>query len=213
MVVGESPGPEEDKIGRPFIGMSGKLLMRMFLHAHGTPLKDIPGISDNMKHLQVYLDKDLEPLQEAEASSTKEVPYQWEYLRDILCRHIYFTNAAMCYRETPKPTQKELHTCRDRLMAEIYLIDPQVILSVGLFAFKSLTGFKDKSPITKMHGFSQTITIPGKAIDTPYTMVPIVHPSFILREGGDKSPWLEKTFNVIAKTVACLGGVRELGNK
>ena len=30
MVIGEAPGAEEDKIGKPFVGEAGKLLDKMF---------------------------------------------------------------------------------------------------------------------------------------------------------------------------------------
>lgn len=40
MLVGEAPGADEDRLGRPFVGMSGQLLEKMF-DAIGLPRKDL----------------------------------------------------------------------------------------------------------------------------------------------------------------------------
>ena len=41
MIVGEAPGPEENKIGKPFVGRSGKLLDQILQAAHFDPEQDV----------------------------------------------------------------------------------------------------------------------------------------------------------------------------
>ncbi len=41
MIVGEAPGPEENKIGKPFVGRSGQLLDRILESAGFDPQKDV----------------------------------------------------------------------------------------------------------------------------------------------------------------------------
>lgn len=41
MIVGEAPGPEEDRQGKPFVGRSGQLLDQILEAAHFDPKKDV----------------------------------------------------------------------------------------------------------------------------------------------------------------------------
>ncbi len=41
MIIGEAPGPQEDKIGKPFVGRSGQLLDQILQAAHFDPEQDV----------------------------------------------------------------------------------------------------------------------------------------------------------------------------
>ena len=185
LLIGEAPGEEEDKSGNPFIGESGILLEALFE--------------------MVGIDRD----------------------------HEFLTNLVAC--RPPKnrdPSSLEIKTCWHRLINIIYIIDPILVVPIGAEALKAFASGRELS-ILKKHGevFSSchpTKRIPGDqmGLDTPgmlfprkdkekkeytldYDMIPIVHPSYILREDhiekgkplniGVPSSWCAKTLEDLKK--------------
>jgi uracil-DNA glycosylase len=110
ILLGEVPGDEEDKQGRPFVGPAGRLLD--------------------------------DALEEAGLS------------RD----DVYVTNAVKHFRWEPrgkrrlhkKPTSRQMEACKPWLMAEILVVQPEVIVCLGATAAQSMMGREFR--ITKHRG-------------------------------------------------------------
>jgi DNA polymerase len=89
-LIGEAPGAEEDRDGRPFIGPSGQLLVDL--------LREV-GVDRN---------------------------------------RAFLTNALKCRPPGRKGEPRELSNCREHLLREIELVQPKVIVCLGLAASQSL---------------------------------------------------------------------------
>lgn len=128
LFVGEGPGAEEDRLGEPFVGRSGKLLDRLLA----------------------------EELDMTRASC-------------------YIANVVKCRppsNRDPKPD--EISACRGWLDAQIELIAPRVVVTLGNFAARLL--LERSEGITKLRGRSYPF---GDAV-----LVPTVHPAYALRGGA-----------------------------
>lgn len=114
-------------------------------------------------------------------------------------------------RDCP-PLPPQMNACRDRLMEEIYLVDPVVIVSLGGTAAEALT--QGHVTITRDRGQTRHIEIPGGASTasltekrrvwgrkingvfsypvTPnavrYLLIPTFDPSYALKQIADKGP-------------------------
>lgn len=160
LFCGEAPGPDEDLKGIPFIGKSGRLFNNLLSHA---------GIDSRLT---------------------------------------YVTNVVACHPpENRDPTAAERNTCISRVHEIIYIVDPLIIVPVGKVAVQALC--RKDWPITEVHGsvFSSPtaqhcvtgdrvgINVPGKVFPLKfkrdgvnhnqhltYDMMPILHPSYLLRE-------------------------------
>lgn len=87
-------------------------------------------------------------------------------------KEVYFTRAVRCYPpEARSPTARELKACRPYIDEEIDLLKPQLIISLGAPALKSLMG---KSKITELHG--QLVAYRG------VPLIPTFHPAAALRD-------------------------------
>jgi DNA polymerase len=131
LVVGEGPGREEDRLGRPFVGRSGHLLDRLLAEEAG--------------------------LRRAE---------------------VYITNVVKCRppdNRDPKPA--EIASCRPYLDAQIDLIGPRVVLTLGNFSTKLLLATTDG--IRKLRGRAYPFGEAGAVL------VPTFHPAAALRGGGE----------------------------
>lgn len=187
MIIGEAPGETEDKYGLPFIGAAGQLL-DLYL-GQASWREDIQNLIDNVNS--------------ARRSDEKE-GYRRE-LRGKLLEEVYFTNAVMCRPpENRDPIPKELEACRPRLLEQIYLVDPVLILTAGRIATEALLG--KKVSITQSRGELFDIEIPGKLHPEQklkYPVLAILHPSYLLRKndfrqkGGDG----QKTYNDFIRTM------------
>ncbi len=131
LVVGEGPGREEDRLGRPFVGRSGQLLDRLL---------------------------------------AEEV--------DLQRGEVYIANVVKCRppdNRDPKPD--EIASCRPYLDAQIDLISPRVVLTVGNFSTKLLLDTTDG--IRKLRGRAYPFGNSGAVL------VPTFHPAAALRGGGE----------------------------
>jgi DNA polymerase len=132
MLLGEVPGDEEDKQGRPFVGPAGRLLD--------------------------------EALDEAGLGRGD----------------VYVTNAVKHFRWEPrgkrrlhkKPTARQIEACKPWLLAEILVVEPEVIVCLGATAAQSMLGREFR--ITKNRGKF------FKTEDAAWLMA-TYHPSAILR--------------------------------
>jgi DNA polymerase len=139
MLVGETPGDQEDRAGRPFVGPAGRLLNEV--------LKQI-----GLERKQVYV-----------TNSVKH--FKWE--RPERGKR----------RLHKKPGLREVVACRAWLEAEIFSVQPRLIVCLGATAAQSLFGRDFR--ITRHRGEI-------RATQWAEALMATYHPSAILR-APDKS--------------------------
>lgn len=152
MVLGEAPGAEEEKQGLPFIGASGKLLLKT-LEEYGFSRKTLY-ISN------VFWERPPEndvsyffcKKKTDEGKAMQFGLYKNQYLRAEWQNQIY------------------------RLSDEIEAIKPEMILTVGAIPLWALTG---QTEVSKLRGKPRIVAGPVK---NKYTvMFPTFHPAYVLR--------------------------------
>ena len=158
-IVGEAPGKDEERIGRPFVGGAGKILDGMLLEA-GIDRRDC--YITNVMHIR---------------------PVNNDFGE-------FYEDAG---RKIPG---KLLIDGNDRLLQELNVVKPNVVIALGNEAMKSLTG---KIGITKYRGsILQMIAtaVPGIArqgiggtiqyerfpVHYMLKVVPTIHPAAIMRQ-------------------------------
>jgi DNA polymerase len=108
---------------------------------------------------------------------------------DVPRESVFVTNLVMCRPpDNRDPIKVEREACLARLHAQIYLVDPLLIIPVGKLAMKSLMGNQWQA-ITKLHGKIGEVKIPGQLdhvrVDADkgivYQAMPIYHPAYVLR--------------------------------
>lgn len=99
---------------------------------------------------------------------------------DIKQDEVYITNAVKCALVPGVPLKEEwIGPCLPYLLAQITLIKPKVIVTLGADASNALLGQPLDTKIGGMRGK------PHKYAETIY-VIPTYHPSYILRGGGVK---------------------------
>ena len=89
---------------------------------------------------------------------------------------VFIANTLMCRppgNRDPQPV--ELDSCRPYLLEKVRLIEPKVIVTLGNFATKLITG--DQTGITKVRGRPQTHRLGERTV----RVFPILHPAAALR--------------------------------
>ncbi len=135
--VGEGPGQEEDRTGRPFVGRAGELLTKM-IAAMGLTREDV-----------------------------------------------YICNMVKCRPpENRTPAPEEVLACWSHLVAQLQIVRPRVIVTLGNPATQNL--LRTAVGITKLRGQWQTLdeAIPSLA-GTP--VMPTFHPAYILRNYSEET--------------------------
>jgi DNA polymerase len=129
MVVGEAPGEQEDRLGQPFVGPSGKLLDRMLAAIGVSRQADAPP--------DASLDDVAAP--PGAASSEKKL------------RGVYIANVLKCRPPANRnPQPDEVACCEPYLRRQVALAQPKIILAMGRFAVQSLLQTTD--PIGRLRG-------------------------------------------------------------
>lgn len=129
MFVGEAPGEEEDKTGRPFVGRAGQLLNKM-IEAIGLAREDV-------------------------------------YICNVL-------KTRPPNNATPTPTEAAL--CEPYLLEQIGIVAPEVIVTLGLPATRTL--LKSDESMARLRGRWGSLALPdGRAIP----VMPTYHPAYLLR--------------------------------
>lgn len=96
-------------------------------------------------------------------------------------------------RDRP-PDEEETTACSDYLLKQIEIIQPEVIITLGNPSTRFL--LKIKEGITRVRGnWFDYKGIP---------VMPTFHPSYILRNGGEKSPLKKEVWDDIKKVIARL---------
>jgi len=131
MICGMVPGPEENKVGTPFIGKAGKLL-DIILEQIGLTLNDV-----------------------------------------------YITNVVKCALQPGIPLKQPwIDSCNIYLLAQISIIRPDVIITLGADATNALLGFPLDTKIGQLRGKPQVY------FNTH--VIPTYHPSYLVRSGGEQ---------------------------
>jgi uracil-DNA glycosylase family 4 len=131
MFIGEAPGAEEDKTGRPFVGRAGQLLEKM-INAMG------------LKREQVYI-----------ANVLKTRP-----------------------PDNATPTSEEIRLCAPYLYQQIALIEPEVIVTLGLPASRALLNSVES--MSRLRGRWAGFHAPAPC-GREIPVMPTYHPAFLLR--------------------------------
>jgi DNA polymerase len=153
VLVGEIPGDQEDRRGRPFVGPAGRLLDRALEEA---------GIARD------------------DAYVTNAV------------KHFKFTRAAGGGRRLHQsPSAAETNACRPWLLAELRLIEPEIVVALGATAGKALLGSAFRvtrqrgrllpCPPLETLGTRQAARIAEEGGETAGHIVATIHPSAVLR--------------------------------
>jgi uracil-DNA glycosylase family 4 len=118
----------------------------------------------------------------------------------------YVTNVVACRPGQSKVKASTLKICIDRLLCEIYLVDPILIIAAGTLAVTTLTG--KSYPSEAMSGLIERVEFPGKI--HPYTLPVMVWPNPVqfwrhhdtADDGVIHQAFyaLEKAVNLVAKT-------------
>jgi len=144
MFIGEAPGADEDRQGKPFVGQAGRLLDGM-IRAMG--------------------------LQRS---------------------RVYITNVVKCRPPGNRdPKAEEIAACARFLERQISLIQPEVIVALGRFAARWLTG-TEKSMGALRGRWATFRNIP---------LMPIFHPAYLLRNPSGKA----RTWEDLKKIMIRLG--------
>jgi uracil-DNA glycosylase len=189
MFIGEGPGWQEERDGHPFIGRSGNILRRA-LKTFG--IEDIAYISNVVACRSC------------------------EQATDGTGQPIFTTRGGV---RLPKwkdvtPPSVAVEACLPRLYEEIYLVDPVLVVTLGVPASQALLGRPVK--ITKERGTPQQFSIPGASVlpsltekkgawrrdadkklvvetnQVRYLLLPTLHPAHVLRmisDQGERSPF------------------------
>ena len=137
MVIGEGPGADEDRLGRPFVGKAGQLLDRMLASI--------------------------------------------ELSREKNC---FIANMVKCRPPGNRdPAPEEIAACYPYLEQQILLLRPRVILCAGRIAAQHL--LKTSQGINALRGTFAELSV-GDDLTIP--VLPIFHPSAILRDPDNRRP-------------------------
>lgn len=100
---------------------------------------------------------------------------------------VFFTNALLCRPPVGKPINAQaVLCCQDRLINEIQIAQPKVIMALGNIPIQVLTG-NFKAKITQEH---------GRALTSPYCDAPVIanwHPGKVARAPGDYKTFISAT--------------------
>jgi len=172
MIIGEAPGEYEDRTGVPFIGDSGDIL---------TLLLNNSGLLK-------------EPLSDKEADDLISGHLPADIIRKSRF-NLFITNLVACRPpDNRDPTRTEIEACWPRVAAQIYTLDPALIIAVGRPAASFLLG--RNVSITSERGALTDVSFPGIDEDYKIPVLIVLHPAYLLRN-ADKSPggvW-DKTHN------------------
>lgn len=174
LIIGEAPGEDEASSGLPFIGQSGKLLNQLLA---------ITSDNTNIQELAEWYSK-------APHTKTNEKDFH-AAVNEWRASEFFITNVVGCRPPDNRTlTPKEIEVCWERVWNIIYTVDPWLIITVGKTALQAV--LKRKSvDITRVRGSVFDAEYDGRIGKMKYTIIPVLHPSYLLRKadwkvkGGD----------------------------
>jgi DNA polymerase len=193
VIVGEAPGEEEERTSVPFVGNSGQLLNQIIAH-----YTDDPGVREDYEKYA--------KAPRSGAAGAAHVKAFNEMMFEYRKKDFFITNAVGCRPpDNRQPNQIEIKACWERLWNIIYIIDPLLIIVAGNSALSAVLR-KQQVQITRMRGTVFDATYDGRVGKVVYPVIPIYHPSYLLRkadwkvQGGDWQKTLadwKKAMNVL----------------
>jgi len=188
MLIGEGPGREEEAEGRPFVGASGRFL-RSTLEAIG------------LRHYYI---------------TNAVCCRSWVYDYDSEGKpRIDFKTKAIRRKDSP-PNMTQMNACFQRLLEEIYVVDPVLIVTLGGSAAEVL--LRRSVTLQKDSGELQSAVLPGALLipsltdvarkwarwvgpkesrqlimpfaqnTVVYPLLPLYHPAYVMAYAADKRP-------------------------
>jgi DNA polymerase len=113
---------------------------------------------------------------------------------------VYIANVVKCRPPGNRdPLPIEIESCRPYLEAQVDFVDPKVVVSLGNFATKLLLGTKEG--ITKLRGREFPYRA-GSGGSRSAVLVPTLHPSAVLRNGGTALAQARADFVVAKRALA-----------
>lgn len=200
MVVDGAPSKLDDKFGVPLVSTQGNLLLQFL--AETLPLEPVAAAQKAFKESR-------------KGGDNQEIKEAAHNLRAEILKEVFLIDAVMCLplnvevampgRETPTrdADTDEIKACRSRLHEMIYIVDPKIIIAVGGVALSALTG--SKKSILSSRGSLTEIEIQGRTRPIKYSVMPILHPSYLMKinamsQVGDGKD-ADKTYNDILTAV------------
>jgi DNA polymerase len=114
---------------------------------------------------------------------------------DLTRDDVYICNVVKCRPpDNRDPLPDEITTCRPYLEAQLDLLDPKVLVTLGNFATKLL--LDTKIGITKLRGQEHPYR------DGAATLIPMLHPAAVLRNGGAALAQARADFVVAKRALA-----------
>jgi DNA polymerase len=111
---------------------------------------------------------------------------------------VYIANVVKCRPPNNRdPLPDEIASCRPFLEAQIEVVAPKVVVSLGKFAGQLLLGSKEG--ITRLRGRTYPY---GAAV-----LVPTVHPAYVLRGGGEPMAQMRADLVRAKQALAAAGSV------
>lgn len=170
LIVGEAPGAEEEKDFIPFIGAAGKLLDQVIACTADSP---------EVQELFEWYSKTPHTKQ----NDKKFHDTVLEYRRS----RFFITNVVVCRPpDNRTPVKAEMDACWERLWNTIYTVDPILIIAAGATALSTIMRRVSVSIMDKQ-GQLQEVTYDGHFGKVVYPVMPILHPSYLLRVADWKS--------------------------
>jgi uracil-DNA glycosylase family 4 len=170
LLVGEAPGEQEEKTKEPFVGASGQLL------------NQIIGLTTD--------DPEIQAEQEWYNSVAHTKVNQDRYHKKLLeyrFNEFGITNVVSCRPpDNRAPTLEEMKKCWERLWNIIYITDPMLIMTFGATALAAVTR-KTSALVTKVRGQVFDVSYYGMVGDLTYPVMPLLHPSFLMRSADYKT--------------------------
>ena len=184
MFIGEGPGETEEQMGRPFVGRSGKILRKVI----------------EKLGLQEYYITNIVACRSCSAVTDAQGNPRFRKSKN--------GPIPMYKDEAPLPTQ--IAACLPRLYEEIYIVDPVVIVTLGVTASEAI--LKRTVAITRDRGQTEHAFIPGATFrpsvtekkgawarkihgslempveqnEVAYSVIPTLHPAFVARKLEDR---------------------------
>jgi uracil-DNA glycosylase family 4 len=116
--------------------------------------------------------------------------------------HVYICNVLKCRPpENRTPTTDEIAACQDHMWAQLRVIEPEVVVALGLPAMQALLNTTD--PIGRRRGRFYEIHLSGSDLmgGPVAKCMPTYHPAYLLRNPADK----KKAWEDLKKVMAELG--------
>lgn len=111
----------------------------------------------------------------------------------------FITNVLKCRPPRNRdPEQAEIDTCSRILHAQIRLVQPRLLITLGRYAGNYLTG--KKWPMQKLAQQGGRYTGPGTS--DPIPVLCLYHPAFFLRQGADAKERVKESALLIQQAVS-----------